>query len=396
MKPVSMSWRERAFDGQFHRAIYVPEGRMPAISEMLDKAECLPRAFREVGEARINDILVPREMWGRVRPKPRMDLEIAITLHIPLRDPGTSSRSNSSSGAAGGKSSIALVATIAVLLAAAAVSGGALGAAGFGLFPALAGGTWAASVWHLWRAQSCGAQREEGCMTAINIFVQSDRVSFVTDGCAFDSEGKLVLWSSKAIALSHLKVIVACRGSALALPIVASVFGSARSYDDLKDRAAKLSSEAMDLARAVWTRNQFANDIEVYVGGFTDAGVPDAYCVDASDGTVSPIEDLAITPTHDRIDAEIEKKGVLTGRSIGDLDPRADGLTLLKIQRRHLTFSPGSTRGVYGVGCFAQITSVYPDGRCVSETIHRWPEDKIGQTIDPGDVAAEWWKGEAG
>jgi hypothetical protein len=127
---ISVAWRERHFDGALHHE-EVPNGG--SIAEIVRPMRDLPRGFSEIGEARLNGDLIPRELWARVRPKHGTSL----TLHSPLRGGGAGSGGS-------GKQTAAMVATIAVLLAAAAVSGGALGPAGLALIPSLVG--WQAAV----------------------------------------------------------------------------------------------------------------------------------------------------------------------------------------------------------------------------------------------------------
>jgi hypothetical protein len=140
MQTVSVAWRDRPFDGDFHRHLVALDGA-PTIAEVLESAPGLPAEFIAVGEARLNGELIPREWWARVRPRGTIDS--CITLHMPLLDGG---------GGGGGdgkakKNPLATVATIAVLLAATALSAGALGPAGLSLLGASfgAGGVGAAS-----------------------------------------------------------------------------------------------------------------------------------------------------------------------------------------------------------------------------------------------------------
>lgn len=125
--PVSLAWRERPFDGPLHHVKIASADRLPTIAQILAATDNLPRGFSECGEVRINGECVPRERWSCVRPRP-FAREIAITLHMPLRQGGGAQGSGGAQ-----KNTGALIATIAVLLIAAAVSGGALGPAGLGL-----------------------------------------------------------------------------------------------------------------------------------------------------------------------------------------------------------------------------------------------------------------------
>jgi hypothetical protein len=135
-KIISVAWRQRPFDGAFHH-IQVAPG--PSILAILDPQRDLPAGFLDVGAVRLNGDVIPREWWSRIRPHGGT----ALSLHVPIGNPGGSG--------GGGKNSVALVAAIAVLLAAAAVSGGAAGfaltAGGFGAAGALlAGGSVGAAV----------------------------------------------------------------------------------------------------------------------------------------------------------------------------------------------------------------------------------------------------------
>jgi hypothetical protein len=89
---------------------------------------------RRSARFRINGDLVPRDAWRAVRSRASKD--VCITLHMPLRGPG------SGGGGSSGKQTAALVATIAVLLVAAAVSGGGTAA----LIPGVLAAGWGASV----------------------------------------------------------------------------------------------------------------------------------------------------------------------------------------------------------------------------------------------------------
>ena len=133
---VPAVWRQRPFVGETRCRTLDASLRLPTIAEIVaDIPKCdLPRGFSELGEARINGDLVPREMWPLVRPRYRPGRDTIVSLHVPLHGP-----SGGGAGAgSGGKSTLALVASIAVLLVAAAASGGAFGFESIGLLSAQA------------------------------------------------------------------------------------------------------------------------------------------------------------------------------------------------------------------------------------------------------------------
>lgn len=137
---ISVAWRDRPFDGACHRRLVPFEGRPPTIAEAIKCVPGLPEEFLLAGEARLNGELVPREWWGKVRPRSTRDS--CITLHMRLLGGG----GGGSDGKAK-KNPLATVATIGVLLAAAAFTGGlgdVIGLSSLGV--SFAGGTVGAAV----------------------------------------------------------------------------------------------------------------------------------------------------------------------------------------------------------------------------------------------------------
>jgi hypothetical protein len=101
--------------------------RMPTIAEIVADTD-LPAGFASYGEARINDVLIPRALWHLTRPRYRPGVDLVVSLTVPMRGRGGGGGGGGGADGGGGarKNPIALVASIAVLLVAAAVSGGAL------------------------------------------------------------------------------------------------------------------------------------------------------------------------------------------------------------------------------------------------------------------------------
>ena len=154
---IPVAWRERPFDGAFHRRMIEPiNGRWPTIAEIVRSNAPM---LEDAGEVRINGDVICRGAWHVVRPHLKAGVPIGITLHMPMRGGG-------GGGKGGGKNTIAMVAMVAVLLAAAAVSGGALGTAGMGyIFGPYAGSIVGAGTIG---AQLAGAAVTLGGLIAIN------------------------------------------------------------------------------------------------------------------------------------------------------------------------------------------------------------------------------------
>jgi hypothetical protein len=225
-------------------------------------------------------------------------------------------------------------------------------------------------------------------MSAINVLVQKDVVSFVTDGAEYDTSGILKAAASRTFALPHIRAVVGVRGPAMMVPTLAYALGAAATYDDLKKRIAVMLPDAMSHIRTVFTSmgEGVPREIQVFVGGWTDGGMADAYVMtdQVADGamtwSLSRIVDLAMAPCDLPVRQEV--RPFLEGRRIEDLDPRNDGVKILDAQRRHAT-EHDAGRMIHGVGCFGQLTAVYRDGRIVMEVLCHWPEDRIGNPIDP-------------
>lgn len=127
---VPVRWRELPLQNPSKLVIVPPNERMPTVREIVDSLD-LPDVLRNYGEVRINDQLVPREWWSRVRPNYCPEGRVAITISFPLHGGGAGSI-------------IATVATIAVLVLATVVSAGGAGIL-FGI-GAIGPGTWGAAA----------------------------------------------------------------------------------------------------------------------------------------------------------------------------------------------------------------------------------------------------------
>lgn len=128
-------WRKHPFADRLYSHVAV-DGLSIAEYVEVFRAD-LPYDFDRFGAVTINEQPVPRELWAKVRPRVRFDLEITVSFHVaPM---------------GGGNVSIATIAGLAVLLAATLVTAGAaaplLGALGGAQFGALfAAGTIGAKI----------------------------------------------------------------------------------------------------------------------------------------------------------------------------------------------------------------------------------------------------------
>jgi hypothetical protein len=155
---------------------------------------------------------------------------------------------------------------------------------------------------------------------------------------------------AKAMALPHLGVAVALRGSIELLPQI-PLIGISPDIETLR-RCAEGATRAVE------------GEVEIYVAGL-DA------CFAVTQAATQDIEGFALTPSDDAIYAEL---GFLWSRAPDDVDPAVDGLKVFEILRRHRV--PGAM-----VGGFVQLTTVTRD-EISTRVIHRWP-DRVGEPISP-------------
>jgi hypothetical protein len=160
-------------------------------------------------------------------------------------------------------------------------------------------------------------------MSAINVLVQKDVVSFVTDGAGYDTSGVLKASASRTFALPHIRAVVGVRGPAMMIPTLAYALGATATYDDLKKRIAGMLPDAMTHMRALCTSmgEGVPREIQVFVGGWTDGGMADAYVMTSqgADGAMtwalSRIVDLAMAPCDLPVRQEV--RPFLEGRHSG-------------------------------------------------------------------------------
>jgi hypothetical protein len=94
-------------------------------------------------------------------------------------------------------------------------------------------------------------------------------VHLACDGAAYGPDGTLTAITTKAFALPHLGCAVAFRGDMRGVALVTDL-AMAPSYGALRNAAVAMVGEAIA---------EIGAPIEPYVGGFSDAGTPDAYAV---------------------------------------------------------------------------------------------------------------------
>jgi hypothetical protein len=99
------------------RVEHMPEG--VTLAELRARMDGLPECFDALGVITVNGMPVPREMWGRVKPKPLVrGVQTVVRFHAPVHGGG--------GGRDGGKNVFAVVAAIGLTLLSGAVGAGLL------------------------------------------------------------------------------------------------------------------------------------------------------------------------------------------------------------------------------------------------------------------------------
>jgi len=154
----------------------------------------------------------------------------------------------------------------------------------------------------------------------------------------------------------------------------------AESFDDLK--AVAIDAIRPYIAQIKDTLLDREQDFDLIIAGISDSTGPEVWLMSSHNGFVKPwvisnlsglaefaeARGLVMLPSDREMYPEIS--AVLDGRSVDDLDPVADGIRLVEIQRARW---PGPAHTV--PSGFLQLASV-TDSAISTRIIHRWPGDE--------------------
>lgn len=176
-------------------------------------------------------------------------------------------------------------------------------------------------------------------MTAINVIRHADAVHVLTDGHGQSSDLAGPITIAKVFPLPHLNAVVAIRGPALGLGLVASTLGTARSYDDLKRSAHTLVRSVWIVHKELLARNPWT-DFDLVIAGWSETTGPDSYMIinhrrhgqGVEPWKVAQMSECGSSPMN----AEVQARwlsGMKEGVTANDLRPEVEGLALLELQR---------------------------------------------------------------
>lgn len=223
-------------------------------------------------------------------------------------------------------------------------------------------------------------------MTAINVVLGRNAVHIISDGAAIDTGGRLAHLMHKVTPVPHLSAAIGVRGVRTTVSVVIdAVTAGATSYDDLHSRIVDILRGTFEPARLIWEA-KFGPHVlrcDVIVAGWSEQHKgPHAFVVATSDAnaaaglpawTVVEIAGTLLTPSDSKLAADFARLQL-------EFDDDA-AIALITRQRAIAAPSPDNppAPGPYGVGGFAQITTVGAHG-IETRILKRWP-DAIGETI---------------
>jgi hypothetical protein len=269
-------------------------------------------------------------------------------------------------------------------------------------------------------------------MSACNILVQKRRnaVHVMVDGVSYDKSGIIVEKTQKCIALPTLHMAMTVMGPVHADLVMASHLSKRfTSFDDLIDGVEDYLPAIFELNLGLLSESGIP-DSRVYFAGWSEKQrAPLAYSMNcippeseaywraargresAVYGAANVIDDgdepfklidlreatgsaaICNPPWAEHLSmAECGMQFDAEPAEIPDLmNPELDLLTIMEMQRRRkVPLRPGET-AAHWVGGFALLTSITEAG--ISQRIvQRWPEDRIGQLINPKPIYWKAWR----
>jgi hypothetical protein len=223
-------------------------------------------------------------------------------------------------------------------------------------------------------------------MTAVSIFRGTDALHVVSDAAITDADGKLLALTSKVALLPALPAIITTLGHSLLLnALYQFVSHNCPVFEVLIDRMPEFARSSAQHLAPVLAEKGVATTFEILVAGWSD----DSECFeiyamhnrDGQDGAwrmqrqMDPAGVINPLPNADAL----ERAGWDLA-DWDDFDPERHGLAWIEAQRQTPYDAPGL--GPHNIGGFAQFTTVTRDG-IASRILRRWPEDRIGQFIQP-------------
>jgi hypothetical protein len=239
-------------------------------------------------------------------------------------------------------------------------------------------------------------------VTAINVLVQNKSASILTDGLLYgDKTNVIQLDFAKCLPIEGSNACVAAAGPAGFAYLVAGVAENYR-FNDLVRRTGAFFNELFDIyAKNNACETKFAN--LVLAGWLEEEDRPAAFIIDVIaagaeietrlQGKINgePFRELTELPiiTIPAPDIDLIKStGWPVGVDLGEMDPERELLHIAEVQRQQVK---GGSRVL--VGGQATLTTITKAG-LTQRIVHTWPEDKVGEPIQPAPIDWAAWRRE--
>lgn len=224
-------------------------------------------------------------------------------------------------------------------------------------------------------------------MSALHIYVQTDRVSLLTDGASYDGDGVVIGIVSKVLPLPHLSAVLTVVGpSFILVHLAAVVHQDFRTFDDLVAGLSAKVRESLASDASRFAQVPGGMRCVIYLAGISETRGPEAYalCTEAVE-RFRPwaMENLGMGTITPGDPAFLSRMFALPGMptDMESFDPATHGLRILQEQRMHPMEVVGTGQKHHVVGGFAQITTVTSD-RIETSILRRW-DDRVGEVINP-------------
>lgn len=242
-------------------------------------------------------------------------------------------------------------------------------------------------------------------MSAIFVLPRRDRIDLMSDGAAYLEDGRLTsVTFGKVTTMPTIGAAIGATGPAKGAPIMAAEivmrFGT---FDDLVEEAEDCLPGLFE-AIAANTRLGGSSCTLYLAGWLTRANRPGAFCMElATADSLHNIDVMAnssgLTPEFGKLKEladisgtpipgpELRSAAGFVVPSGDDADPEFHLLHLLEIARRE------PFKGRFWIGGLALLTTITAEG-IEQRVVHRWPEDTVGEFIEPPPIEWRRWRQE--
>ncbi|MGP2493506.1 hypothetical protein ACTDI4_17985 [Mesorhizobium sp. PUT5] len=226
-------------------------------------------------------------------------------------------------------------------------------------------------------------------MTAVNVFLRRDRGFVMTDAAMYLSDGTVVGFGQKAVAMPGLNSVIACRGSQMATALIAMDLAiQFRTFDEMAESASVFLRNWHD-SNLIALANIGAQDINVIVAGWSEEfGRPMGFCFDSRTDdfdTMDSADDWWVTSpcVSDEEERNLHSIGCELEVDVrgANFDPIRHGIPYMEAQRRMKIdgYSDISEDAISLVGGNILLSEITQHG-ISQRVIHSWP-DEIGEPI---------------